>query len=504
MFPCSFYNSRYRTLFVSAGKIRTRSLLDSHGRGIIFSRRFSCDTSSSAQAKATPKALAADIPVEEERNPGYNPKNFYHPNPGEVLDGKYELKVKLGYGSSSTVWLAQDIRRRWGAKPYVAIKIDTCDFHDQAAAGHEAEISNHIKSAKPDDPGLLFVRTVDESFEISGPNGSHLCLVFEPMREPIWLLRRRLGLDSVTKESLPLFKLYIIVLLGGLDYLHTKCKIIHTDLSLNNILVTFEDTSVIDAFVQAQAREPMPRKVLDDRTVYLSHNNFGNLKLIGDELPFKDIFPKITDFGLAQRGDEQEPLIFPIQAHHCRAPEVMLGTGWSYSADVWNFGVMIWELLAGEDLFQKLDGGEGTYSALHHLAGMVALVGPIPAALVQRERDMRHWRWAPEILNDKGELRNNAADFFGGPFFDDHGESFRSPIRLWQTLYAHVGQFVGRNVIPRGRNLKDTLPRCIDDEEADLFLSFMRRTLCWLPEERATAEELQKHPWLGRHWHVCA
>ena len=113
------------------------------------------------------------------------------------------------------------------------------------------------------------------------------------------------------------------------------------DLKLDNILVTFEDKSVIDEFAQGQTQEPMPQKVLDDRTIYLSHNNFGHLRFIRDTPALMKICPKITDFGLAQRGDRQEPLVHPIQVDHCHAPEVLLGTGWSYSADIWNFGVMV-------------------------------------------------------------------------------------------------------------------------------------------------------------------
>lgn len=85
----------------------------------------------------------------------------------------------------------------------------------------------------------------------------------------------------------------------------------------------------------------MPQKVSDDRITYLSHNDFGHLRLIKDTPALMKIFPKITDFGLAQRGNKEEPLIHPIQVDHCHAPEVLLGTGWSYSADIWNFGVMV-------------------------------------------------------------------------------------------------------------------------------------------------------------------
>lgn len=50
-------------------------------------------------------------PVDEELCPGYNSANFYPANPGEVLAERFQLLVKIGWGSQSTVWLARDISR---------------------------------------------------------------------------------------------------------------------------------------------------------------------------------------------------------------------------------------------------------------------------------------------------------------------------------------------------------------------------------------------------------
>ena len=109
------------------------------------------------------------------------------------------------------------------------------------------------------------------------------------------------------------------------------------DLKLDNVLVTFEDQSIINRFIKGQAETPMPRKVINGKTVYLCHNDFGGL----DASAIGKIIPKITDFGSAEQGVKPEPSIHPIQPDHCHAPEILLGTGWSYSADIWNFGIMV-------------------------------------------------------------------------------------------------------------------------------------------------------------------
>jgi len=79
----------------------------------------------------------------------------------------------------------------------------------------------------------------------------------------------------------------------------------------------------------------------------------------------------------------------------------------------------VWELFGGQSLFQQ--GNQHSYSAAQHLAKMIALLGPVPPVLIQRERDMRHWRWSPAVLNPEGRLCSSAAEFYNGPFFNDEG-----------------------------------------------------------------------------------
>ena len=58
-----------------------------------------------------------------------------------------------------------------------------------------------------------------------------------------------------------------------------------------------------------------------------------------------------------------------------------------------------------------------------------------------------------------------------------------------------LGKFVRNDLVPYTRSLRGEMPECISEEEAERFLKFMRRMLCWLPEERATARELKNDPW---------
>jgi serine/threonine-protein kinase SRPK3 len=54
--------------------------------------------------------IVKDRPIEEETMPEYIPEHFYPVHLGEVFNDQFQTVAKLGYGSSSTIWLARDLR----------------------------------------------------------------------------------------------------------------------------------------------------------------------------------------------------------------------------------------------------------------------------------------------------------------------------------------------------------------------------------------------------------
>lgn len=56
------------------------------------------------------KRLPLDKKLEEERNPGYRADTWYHVHIGEVINDRYQVCTKIGWGDTSTVWLAKDLR----------------------------------------------------------------------------------------------------------------------------------------------------------------------------------------------------------------------------------------------------------------------------------------------------------------------------------------------------------------------------------------------------------
>jgi len=55
-------------------------------------------------------SISADAKIEEETLPDYNASHFYPVRIGEILCDRYQIVGKLGFGGTSTVWLARDLR----------------------------------------------------------------------------------------------------------------------------------------------------------------------------------------------------------------------------------------------------------------------------------------------------------------------------------------------------------------------------------------------------------
>ncbi|KAH1424263.1 hypothetical protein KXX32_006990 [Aspergillus fumigatus] len=194
--------------------------------------------------------------------------------------------------------------------------------------------------------------------------------------------------------------------------------------------------------------------------------------------------PKIVDFGLATslksdsqgQGGKSELGLHPIQPDQYRAPEVILGCGWSFSADIWNFGVLAWNVIERTELFRQTNDAQGHYDAKAHIAEMIALLGPPPKELLAKSDAMADFKWPNSIRNERGQLSRNGREYFEGPFFSERGE------------------FLYDDLIP-ARKLEDSI-QLLEEEERPVFLSFIRKMLTWLPEDRQTASELMEHPFL--------
>ncbi|XP_076769277.1 SRSF protein kinase 2 isoform X7 [Arvicanthis niloticus] len=181
---------------------------------------------------------------EEQEDPADYCKGGYHPvKIGDLFNGRYHVIRKLGWGHFSTVWLCWDMQ----GKRFVAMKVVKSAQHYTETALDEIKLLKCVRESDPSDPNKDMVVQLIDDFKISGTNGIHVCMVFEVLGHHLlkWIIKSNY-------QGLPVrcVKSIIRQVLQGLDYLHSKCKIIHTDIKPENILMCVDD-----AYVRRMAAE---------------------------------------------------------------------------------------------------------------------------------------------------------------------------------------------------------------------------------------------------------
>uniref|UniRef100_A0A8C2B1R3 non-specific serine/threonine protein kinase n=1 Tax=Cyprinus carpio TaxID=7962 RepID=A0A8C2B1R3_CYPCA len=181
---------------------------------------------------------------EEQEDPNdYCKGGYHHVKIGDLFNGRYHVIRKLGWGHFSTVWFAWDIQ----GKRFVAMKVVKSAEHYTETALDEIKLLRAVRNTDQNDPSREKVVQLLDDFKISGVNGTHVCMVFEVLGHHLlkWIIK-----SNYQGLPLPCVKSIIRQVLQGLDYLHTKCKIIHTDIKPENILM-----DVNEAYVKRLAAE---------------------------------------------------------------------------------------------------------------------------------------------------------------------------------------------------------------------------------------------------------
>ncbi|XP_030589274.1 SRSF protein kinase 1a isoform X2 [Archocentrus centrarchus] len=195
------------------------------------------------QAEASPQEpeepeeiLGSDDEEQEDPN-DYCKGGYHHVKVGDLYNGKYHVIRKLGWGHFSTVWLAWDIQ----VKRFVAMKVVKSAEHYTETALDEIKLLRSVRNSDTNDPNREMVVQLLDDFKISGVNGTHVCMVFEVLGHHLlkWIIK-----SNYQGLPLPCVKSIIRQVLQGLDYLHTKCQIIHTDIKPENILMSVDEPYV--------------------------------------------------------------------------------------------------------------------------------------------------------------------------------------------------------------------------------------------------------------------
>ncbi len=269
---------------------------------------------------------------------------------------------------------------------YVALKITTAKASTKE---RESKILEHLSNRQLDHPGRKHVTTLLDFFEHHGPNGTHLCLVFDVMGPNSAAMFNRLprslrppypkleGPGAWARGRYPLWmaKSVLRQTLLGIDFMH-KCDVAHGDMQPGNILFSVKDLSSLSESELADddpLGKAFTKTVNDDGEVEFHHLEAQKTEIQSsdrygqssdDSVPqtifaassmitYVDLDPplliKISDLGGA--FFVSEPPAKPVTPLGLRSPELILGEPIGQAQDIWSFGCLIFEFLAGRMMF---------------------------------------------------------------------------------------------------------------------------------------------------------
>ncbi|ERN01300.1 SRSF protein kinase 1 [Amborella trichopoda] len=479
------------------------------------------------------RSESSDYTSEDEGTDEYRRGGYHAVRIGDTFkNGCYVVQSKLGWGHFSTVWLAWDTQHN----RYVALKVQKSAQHYTEAAMDEITILKQIATGDPEDK-MCVVKLLDH-FKHSGPNGQHVCMIFEFLGDNLLTLIKYTDYRGIPLSMVKEICFHVLV---GLDYLHRQLSIIHTDLKPENILLvssidpskdprrfgtppilpsnkdksgfalnsgTLKDTKSSNGDLTKNQKKKIKRKakraaqdcvgnagtqeitlaskvnfptsdsneVSGDAKAHEEREDDSEVKIGGsnpDEkkdgardgqshrrgsrstrqklLKSVDLKCKLVDFGNACWTYKQ--FTTDIQTRQYRCPEVLLGSKYSTSADLWSFACICFELATGDVLFDP-HSGENFDRDEDHLALMMELLGMMPRKIALGGRYSR------DFFNRHGDLRHIRR------------------LRFWPLNKVLVEKYD------------------FSEQDANEMADFLVPILDFVPEKRPTAAQCLTHPWI--------
>ncbi|RKP25180.1 kinase-like domain-containing protein [Syncephalis pseudoplumigaleata] len=455
-----------------------------------------------------------ELSMEEEDLEDYCKGGYHAVSIGETFkDGRYTILRKLGWGHFSTVWLARDAE----CERYVALKVVKSAQHYTETAVDEIKLLTKVVEANPQAPGRAHVVQLLDHFRHRGPNGVHVCMVFEVLGENLLSLIKKYKHRGIPE---PVVQQIVRQVLLGLDYLHRECGIIHTDLKPENVLVCVDDVdALVDRWLAldsaqtmekeaGQSQESLLRKPSKSKTVKQlpslplrsantsprtspaatgngsaaatgtdgdmaamavddddnarpcpseagsSRSSMSSVATAATSIPASELNITVKIADLGNACWTDYHFTNDIQTRQYRSPEVIIGAKWHQSADMWSMACMTFELLTGDYLFDPQTGPRYTKDE-DHIAQVIELLGFFPKHLALSGKQ------SGEIFNRRGELRHIHR------------------LRYWR--------------LPDVLAEKYHYPR----QKAELLASFLLPMLDLNHEKRASARTMLQHAWIA-------
>ncbi|CAN1312917.1 Serine/threonine-protein kinase AFC2 [Linum perenne] len=249
----------------------------------------------------------------------------------------------------------------------------------------------------------------------------------------------------------------VLQLLGKYDRNGSRCVQIRNWFDYrNHICIVFEmlGPSLYD-FLRKNSYRPFPVDLVRElgRQLLECVAFMHDLRLIHTDLKPENILFVSPDY---VKIPDYKHHNYIVSTRHYRAPEVILGLGWSYSCDIWSVGCILVELCTGGALFQ-------THDNLEHLAMMERVLGPLPQQMLKRA--------------------------------DRHAEKYVRRGRLdWPDNATSRDSIKAVMKLPRLQNL---VMQHVDHSAGEI-IDLLQGLLRYDPSNRLTPDEALRHPFFSR------
>lgn len=331
---------------------------------------------------------------------------------GEFITPRYQIRSLLGQGTFGKVVQCYD--RKLGKN--VAIKVIRAVQKYRDASQIEIRVLQCLRQHDP----LNRYQCVQllESFDFR----NHICIVFDLLDCSVFDFLKNNKFQPFPCRDIWLFAKQ---LLRSVAYMH-RLSLIHTDLKPENVLLVDASSDVASTSRRSNARK---KRVLRSAEI------------------------RLIDFGSATFSNEYHSGV--VSTRHYRAPEIILGMGWSFPCDVWSLGCILVEFYTGEALFQ-------THDNLEHLAMMEMVLGKLPDDYRRKAETYK-----PEYFYH-GRLD------YPRPDTSKQSRRFVQSMKPLQDIVASPPAYAKHH---------------------HAFVSLLRRLLEFDPAKRITVEEALSHPY---------
>ncbi|KAK7940816.1 uncharacterized protein PG986_013203 [Apiospora aurea] len=371
----------------------------------------------------TPNKRYSNVKVDDE-------DGHYIVVPDADITQQYQIIKLLGQGTFGKVVQARDRKRN----KLVAIKIIRSVQKYRDASRIELRVLQTLKANDEENRNRCI--HLRDCFDFRG----HICIVMDLLGSSVFDFLKSNNFVPFPNSQIQSFARQ---LLTSVAFLH-DLNLIHTDLKPENILLcdnayqTFTYNRRIPSSSAGTPRQANQRKVLLDTEI------------------------RLIDFGSATFEDEYHSSV--VSTRHYRAPEIILGLGWSFPCDIWSIGCILVEFFTGDALFQ-------THDNLEHLAMMENVCDRrIDAHLAQQVTKMSN--------RSSSSSGNAAAKYF---------KRLRLDYPTADTTRA------SRRFVKNMKRLSDIIPT--HSPFLRMFLDLLEKIFVYDPARRITARQALDHPW---------